>query len=239
MFLINQERTLFETNITVEENNKYKILCRLWKPLNDNFRLFCEINDTLSFGHLNITNIESSVLQYNENKIVINYYGNKIKVNQINSPLPFLYSEKQTIDIIKEKDNYELKFKIGKYDEEILFFYDSLFSSIILDQCDIKEKILTCQIQKGKIEEILFHNIEDLIVGSYNKYLGIYKLVNVLGIAINYNGIQKENIDVYITKLMNNYYKVNNFITYETNVNSISSISSSIFPFEIGGELSN
>ena len=44
-----EERTTFPTFFT-EENTKYYITCRLWKPNHDNLRLFCKLKDFLEKG---------------------------------------------------------------------------------------------------------------------------------------------------------------------------------------------
>jgi len=40
---------IIEFNTTIEDKNlnKYSTKCRLWKPLNENIRLFCKLNDNL------------------------------------------------------------------------------------------------------------------------------------------------------------------------------------------------
>ena len=40
-----QETTKFETNN--EDQNNYKVFCRLWKQLDDNLRLICDLSETL------------------------------------------------------------------------------------------------------------------------------------------------------------------------------------------------
>ena len=222
-------KTYFKTNIIVEEKEKHIVYCSLWKPINDNLRLFCNINDTLPIGLSNIR-LESGQFVYKDYTVIVNSNNAQFRINQINSTLPFLYHEKQTIDIVKDKDIYELKFKIGEYNDEILFFFKSPFSNIALEQCGIKNRFLFCQIKKDQIESIIpYNNIKDLYVCTYNKYFGLITFDNILEIEINHHDIVKQNVDVHITKLLNNYYKVFNFIAYETNVDSISNMVSDLF----------
>ena len=40
-----EEKTGFNNTILDENNNSYNVICRLWKPLNENIRIFCKLKD--------------------------------------------------------------------------------------------------------------------------------------------------------------------------------------------------
>ena len=167
---------------------------------------------------------------YNGYNIII-FPETYVTVYQRNYNIPFLYSEKQNIELNDEKEEYELKFKIYSYNNEIIYL-DNYF---ILDQCKIQEKELICTISKNKLNE----NLRNL--GVYRLYYLIeekeYDLFDsVLGINIKYGGqIQKEDIYVNITKLLTNTSEYIGLANYETISTSIPNIETDTFTLYFSG----
>ena len=230
-----EENTIFETIITDEDNNKYNVICRLWKPENDNIRIFCDLNYTLPKEQQHI-NFDLASFEYNGYDIIIKYNASYLNVIQYNTSIPFLYSGQQIINIEEEKESYEIKFKIGKYNNELLFIFGRTIDMIILDQCNIQGKDLICNLKKESIEKNLAFNNFEFIVYTYNDILGLLELRVIPEILINYYEYVKEDIYIKITKLLQNTYEINNFITYETNVTTISNFNSILFTIELQKE---
>ena len=225
-----EEVTKFETTITDKDKNKYKAFCRLWKPINDNLRIFCNLNESFSKETLYI-DIESASFEYKNYTIIIISYLTRCNVEQLDKYIPFLYSDTQLIKIEDVKEVYELKFKIEKYNKERLILVGQGLNAIVIDQCQIFDKELICNVKKEKLEEYLGQNMEIYRLIAFVESFGIFSLNNILGIVIENNITIKENIYIEITKLLKNNYRRRDYITYETNVTDISNIHS--FPFNI------
>jgi len=142
--------------------------------------------------------------------------------------MPFLYSDKQIINVEEDKESYELKFKIGKYNNEKLIFYGRALNALILEECQIEGKDLICKIYKNQLDEILTKYGERFYL-SYSNEIKFFDFNNVMNIIINYNYTNKENIYVGINKLIGDHYDKYNLITYETNITNISNVVTDVF----------
>jgi len=231
-----EEKTYFNTTISRENDNDYhfKITCRLWKPKNDKIRLLCKSNEGLLYGKIKI---HSAFFSYKKYKIaLVSTMSFKIQTQIVPENVPFLYSDKNIINIEEDKQYYDFKFKIEEYNNEILFFQrkkmssDMYLTDLILEDCNAEKKELTCKIEKEKLIESLFYNGEIFELGflSFNIQ---YKFLCVLDITINYNISKKEDVFVGITKLLQNNIDSLDYIPYETNITSISNVISSLFEY--------
>ena len=218
-----EEKTNFETTFRDELGNYYNTKCRLWKPLGENIRLFCDLNDILNIHETHITLNKTSLI-YDKYNIYIISEEKSLTVQQLSISVPFLYGEKQIINMEKDKESYDLKFKIGKYDNELLVFLNNYFSNIILYECNIEGKDLTCTIHINQLEEIQLNKEMQFILASTNEIFGFYPIYSCFLLTVNYYQIEKENIYVLVTNLLEKNYEVDNFIAYETNVTDISDI---------------
>ena len=68
--------------------------------------------------------------------------------DQYSAIVPFLYSDEQIINMDEEKDTYKLSFRIGKYNNELIFAISEGMVSIIFDKCEIEGKNLIWKISK-------------------------------------------------------------------------------------------
>ena len=218
-----EERTKFETTLIDNLNKEYNVTCRLWKPTNENIRIFCDLKEDLT-NEITYINFNSASFLYRyEYNITIISEAENMSVELIKGNAPFLYSDIQEINVQKEKDEYNLKFKISTYNNELLVLADQKnnFSKIFLNNCQQKRKDLTCLIKKTQIEDMLVYNENEFQVSClYDKY-GELILYNAFPIKINYHNVTKDNITVEINKLKEKIFDINNFVTYETNVDSI------------------
>ena len=179
---------------------------------------------------------------YSDRKVYFNdcslfYIGYIIKIyrslnfnlNHINPGLPYLYSEKQTIKIEDNKENYELKFKIDEYNDQLLYLSSNNYDFIYLDNCNKDGYEIICKIEKEYLEEVLQNNLQAFDIFSYHKSFGKYKIGTIDNIIIIDNSLQKQEIYVGIIKLLQQSVDNNNYVAYETNVTNISNVISGQF----------
>ena len=229
-----------EFNATLSDNNfiKYDATCRLWKPINEKLRIFCKLNSSLN--QESIIKLDSTILNYNNHKIgIINQMNYGIKINQLNTFMPFIYYDNQVINVVKEEEYYEIKLKTLEYNNEqlILFNKEQEYSNIIFYEYNYDGKEIIYKINKTKIEEILAYSrqIFELKYLDYN--VGeLFKFNNVLNIIINYNSIQKENLYIKIKQSTDYYINVNSFFTMIINYTDINDVISNTFPMQLIGE---
>ena len=72
-----------------------------------------------TFGYKNQSIILDDVTISYHNYTIKIYSKDYINVERYYNPIPFIYSNEQFIDIKRDIDLYELKFKIGIYNEDI------------------------------------------------------------------------------------------------------------------------
>ena len=231
------EKTLFN----IEGNAYYSyyyyynfiITCRLWKPLNEKMRIFCKSNETSIISQISYVNLKDSTFYYKGKRIRINFQTSNFNLKKANNKIPFLYSNKQIINIEKEKESYDLTFKIWEYNNETLFLQinepDFGYKYITLDNCKIENKDLKCKVPKEKFEEVLYKDNHIISLYFYDYNLLQTKIGSVLDIIVNNNQNQKENIYIDLTKIKEEQIYANNSITYETNVTEIPELYSDIF----------
>ena len=233
-----EEKTSFNITITkeyYEKENYFNASCRLWKPKNDKIRAICKLNEKITKeGNIKIN---SFIFPFKEYKVAIisrlkyGFYLEKIE----EETAPFLYSDKQEINIEENKQYYDLKFKIEEYNNEVLTLQkkemdrDINFIDFILEDCNIEGKYLTCKIEKDKIIENLYYNGETFILFFYLPSSLLHIIPSVLDITIKYNIPKKEDVYVGITKLLQNNLEIDSYIPYETNITSISNLISNKF----------
>ena len=209
--------------ITIEDSEIHNITCKLFKPTNDNLKLICKINDISYNWHCNAYMNKQSFIY---NNYIVNIMppllNNTFYLDKKNQ-LPFLYSDEQIINIEDWEQDYELKFNMEEYNDELLYLFSN-DAYIHLDKCTKNENYLICTIEKEEIEEVLQYNNQKFDVYSHNEDLKLYKLNIIQNIIIIDDKINKQVVYVGITKLLkSNIYK-NNFIPYETNVTNTSNI---------------
>ena len=143
--------------------------------------------------------------------------------------MPFLYSDRQILNIEDEKDSYHLKFNIESYNEENLSIRGKFLNSKILSNCQVKEKEIICEIKKEELIKILpreggnlflYYSLSDDFLGD----IEIQQYPNVLNITVNIENIDKEDIYIGINKFMYIVLKQGNFVPFETNVTNVSNL---------------
>ena len=231
-----EENTIFETTIIDDEENTYNVNCRLFKPTGEKLIILCHLNENLKYTTQNIT-LTDVRLTYHEYNLTI-LSETSVTVNQLNYPIPFIYSDKQIININDDTEEYELKFKYDSYNENDLIYirgYLSNYNYAILDNCETKEKELICKMSKEKLETLLVNNKVSFKLGNLNDNYGTIMFDLVYYIDITYEIAEKEDIYVTITKLLNNVTESASNYAYETNITGIPELYSNTFLFEKNG----
>ena len=227
-----EDKTEFKA--TLSDNNfiKYDAACRLWQPINDKLRIFCKLNESLSQQSTIIT-LDSTILNYNNHKIaIINQMNFGIKINQLNTNIPFIYYDIQNINVVKEKDLYEIKLRVLEYNNEqlILFNKEQEFGNVIFYEYNYDGKEIIYKINKSKIEEILAYSGQIFKLKYLDYNVGeLFKFNNVFNIIINYNSIKKENLYIGIRQISDYYLNAYSYFTLIANISEVSDIISNSF----------
>ena len=208
-------------------NYKYDASCNLWIPNDDKIRIFCKLNESFILTTPKMY-LQKALINYKNYTITIEQ-NELIEFKQYFSHIPFLYSDKQTINIDVDQAPYELKFKIQKYNNDLLYIYGSNNNYAILDNCQSEPEVLTCKIEKEKIESILTENNEQFKIGAINDTIGLIPLEHILNITIKYENVQKEYIIIQLTKIVGGITEVGTPFAYETNITDFPSFISQKF----------
>ena len=225
-----EEKTSFKTSFSYFDS--YDINCYLWKPINKNFILFCKMING-EYKSYSWIKLNKASFNYKNYKINIIPFSQSFDLKKLEPPIPVLYSDEQIINIEKDKDIYELKFKLIDYNNQPLFLYYSGIK-FYFDKCSPEGNYLICKITKDEIEGVLVYNNQKFNIYSHNENyrLGIHKIELINNIIINDNIITKQNVYVNITKLAQNINFKTKLLVYETNVTSISNFISSKFTIQ-------
>ena len=231
-----EDKTNFDTVIS-ENQNKHNASCRLWKPLNEKMRGFCKLNEILSKTK------QTVYLYFAESFFTYNGYiikvicSNYLSTIQLNKQLPFIYSDKQVINIEERRQYYNFTFKIGLYNNEKLLLYGPNYVYISLDECEIKGRDITCIVSKQKLEEISHIEKQKLSLSyyDYNNPPTKFTFNSVLEMIVNFtnNEIEKELIYVNINKLNYDSTGIYGYVSYTTNVTSISNFNALYISSEV------
>ena len=216
----------FDSSFKDLNNNEYMASCRIWIPKNEAVRLLCSLKKNLKYQSQNIK-INTVSFVVNEYKFIINS-SPYIQVNQISYSLSFLYSDKQEINVNDKTDLYLLKFKKLFYYKEKLKLYKEKLRRINLN-CNEEEKEVICTLSKKNILKYLSKNGEKFLILQITNFNEIIPKKSILDITINYIISKKTQIYVQITKLLTSVVELNNFVAFETNITSISCLTSSYF----------
>ena len=178
-----EEKTKFEAMI-YDDKKSDLIYCRLWKPSCEKIKIICNYNKF----DLNLQNFFLEKVSFNYNEYIIKIsLGEKLNLYKEDYEIPLLYSDRQIIDIKDNIESYHLKFKIGTYNDELIYLYGEVDNYLILYNCEKNDNELNCEITKEKLEEILVKNNEQFRVGAINFNEGLVNFISVLNITINYN----------------------------------------------------
>ena len=178
---------------------KSYIKCRLWKPINEKLWLFCKLNESLS-SYANPIKMKDAAFHYKKHTVaVVFYYSDNyyFQIKKLNTLVPFLYSDKQIINIIEEKDSYDLKFHIEAYNGQPLRLSLDKNKNIILQYCNENGKDLICTIKKEKFYEMCTNSTQKLKLYVCDFSLKDIEYNPIHDIIIDFNKIEKK---IYLLK---------------------------------------
>ena len=232
-----EEKTAYQTFfINPETSDNYTITCRLWKPIHENLRLFCKLEESLPNNENYNVRINNFNITFGKYNIFINFYLKWFQIYQLKY-YPFLYSEEQIINIEDEKELYNLTFNIISYDNEVLYIGGKSINTKMLDKCKVNEKKLICDIAKEDLIGILQINGGNLFLYYYSFSYNYYdnnQYPNVFNITVNIKNLQKEDIYIGINKLLDNNLKQGNFVPFETNATNTQNLITELFQCKLG-----
>lgn len=217
-----ESNTVFKAFISKESQETYEINCRLVKFREEPLYIFCNIDENIPKGEYQIY-FNSINFMYKNNIINIFSYGPS-NFNKLDDEIPFLYSDVQNITVEDDSDSIEIKFNIIVYNNEKLVISkgNDRFNSVNnFDSYQKKNNELICNLSKNKLLEIM-KSSNDSFEMAYigNSYIpGVFDFVREF--YINFNNVEKKDVFVGITKLLENQAGKGSFITYETNVTNI------------------
>ena len=233
-----EDKTEFSTSIFTQNNMAYDATCRLWKYDDNSLRIFCKLLNTENINDGNIK-IGSQSFMFKGKKIgIISEMDYTVEIRKLRTKMPFIYALEQTIKVENGKEDYEIKLKALEFNNEKLILtnlgHKNAINHIVLDKCNKNGKDITCSVTKERIEEILGKNDQEYGLTYIDENIGIaFILNNVLNIKINYESIEKENVYIQITNVLENKTSVGDFAAYQTNVTKISNVISNIFLFNV------
>ena len=109
----------------------------------------------------------------------------------------------------------------------LLIIYNSNYYSMILDNCNVNNKILNCKISREKLEEIITSkNNFEFKVSAINDNVNSTKFDFVSSIIIDYDNIKKIDIIVGITEI---FESETGQVIFKTNITSIPNLISAKF----------
>ena len=203
--------------------------CHLWKPKNDPLLIICDLRDDPLKFKGNHFSTDDYIFTYKGKtiKIIFKDYSSNTIVKY-----PLIYSEEQTIDLNEEKDYYYFKFKTGLFYDTRLFLkniHNNMLIYIPFDDCEVKDREMTCKMTRKKIESFIFFNqFSDKTLFSTISFSGEYgdKLNYLVYYIYFLKNKKKQKQDIYV-ELQNlisykeEYYR---YIAYKTNITNFPSI---------------
>ena len=220
------EDQIFYTNYSVDYF-VYNLKCNFWKPKEENTTILCKVIDKKNRPS-GSTNPDFIVYKYIDKtiKIIFKFYP-----YFSNNYLPFLYADKQEIDLSDGKGIYELKFKIGVYKDEdfIAIYSDKPAYYYIHSNCKIQGKELVCKLPRKLIEGNMISESKSFYVTFYGENYIDSGFGYILGVYIYNKNPHKEVVYISLTNLLTDAMNQYEFVSYDTNVTNISAVSTSQF----------
>ena len=226
--IIDTSKTVgFQLNVTNEEKF-YEVGCGFFRAEEDDLYVFCNVDETIPAGNYTFNLDGIQPITY-EGYTVTLKQDRDLKFQKYNINVNDLYSDKQSINVVEGKDSYELRFKIVSYNQEPIFAN----FKISID-CTQENNELVCKITRKQLDSLLTKNESELYI-CYMSY--IYRGDNfplIPRIDVKYGTIQKTDVFVGITKLIEGVSESDTVIAYQTNVTNIDNV---LDDFEEGFEL--
>ena len=130
-------------------------MCSL-KYSEKDFYVFCNIGNDIPSGNYSLDFFGTTKFNYQDYNVILSseLYLNS-KFEKFDEDLIGLYSDIQIINIVEDRESYELIFNVVSYNQEVLMFITLGF--VYMD-CNQEKDELKCQMKKDNIEKGLFMN---------------------------------------------------------------------------------
>ena len=221
--------TYFKSKIVQEPNYSKEVDCGFWKAEGEDLFIFCNIGEDIPQGNYSLSFRETSTINYNNYLVTLSQNEN-LEFIKYDRNIIDLYAEKQNIIVEKDKEIYELKFKISSYNQEPIMINYFIFP----DCTQEKNNEIVCKITKGQLESILMTKEESRLSVMYISYIRRAKAFPLIPIIdVVYNNIEKTDVYVGITRLLENVVEFDTLIAYETNVTDINNVLSALSSFDL------
>ena len=225
--------TYFETTIKNVNNtyDNYSVKCRLWKPKEEKLRVFCKFDGSFYYTYSSITFEEAKFTYKNYSIFIISDDTYNL---QFYYHIPFVYSDKQEINIKEDISSYVIKFNVDpdSYSNELFYLHQGN-SYIILDNCNKYNNELLCEITKDKLEEnlVIYEKSQFELVYLRNEFYSAYEIPydTVFDIKINYLPTEKEDIIIELKELLNEVSESGISVAYSTNITILPNLMTDIF----------
>ena len=224
-FFDTSKSILFKSKLKNNEK-EYQVDCGFWRAESEKgsrLYTFCNYDEKIpavSYD-LDITGVSPiSITNYTitlEARDVLHFTKSDINIIDI-------YSDKQTINVVEGKDDYELRFKISSYNQEHNMIIGNLY--IFID-CSQQNNELVCPLTKSFLESISVRNEEKIYIGTRDYIIDGEPFPLIPEIVIKFD-IKKTDVFVGITKLIESVSEKDTFAAYETNITDINNVSSSV-----------
>ena len=191
--------------------------CGIWKATTDKNYIFCDIDDTFAKGSytLDLSNVQK--FDYQNYKVSIIQTGKKT-FEKVDKDMLDLYSEQQKITV-NNNDSYDIKFKIISYHQEVLRTDNFIIN------CDQNNNELVYHFPKNDIEKYLKGENAEMPIYYISDSSSQTELPLIPNIIVtDYTISRKIDVNILITKLVENIAEDQNLIAYETNITDISSV---------------
>ena len=208
----------FKSNIINGQSDEYEVDCGFWKAKNDRLYMFCNIGENIPAGNYILNPGQTSGITYDDYSINF-YQKTTLQFEKKDTNIIDLYSDEQTITLEKDKDIYDLTFKISSYNQEKIMLNYSVFPD-----CRQESNELLCQVTKNQLESMIMKNESSLAI-TYISDFGRsekFPLIPMINVIDNIN--EKTDVYVGIKRLIENVAEFGTLIAYETNVTNIDNI---------------
>ena len=230
-----EEKSYFTVNTTyTNTSNIYPLRCRLWK-YRQMMYLLCNIE--ISSSDENIEVRKKHTFEYKGYNVIIDFYAYNLQIHRYEGNIPFLYNLKEeTINVEESQQTINFEFKVDSYNNEPLFYLDSILYMMKIDNCKMESKTLKCEILKKNFDVVAKENNNIYIVylAFFHGGLGMFQFVNPIN--INYPNIAKEDIYLSLENIKENIVDSGTFITFETNIRTFPKIKTKFFPITLWKE---
>ena len=207
----------FQLSIT-NGKNYLSVGCGFFKTEREDLYVFCNVDETIPAGNYTFDLDGIQPITY-EGYTVTLAHKTDLQFTKYDTNMNDLYSDKQTINIVEGKETYEIRFKISSYNQDPIFANYFLFIN-----CSQKNDELVCNFTRKLLDALIVESDAELSICYMSNIAEGKKFPLIPKINVKYGTIQKTDVFVGITKLLEGVSEHDTLIAYETNVTDIDNV---------------